>query len=78
MELRQACVTGAPLTKYWDGLNLFLEDGRIEVDNSTVERCMRPIALNRKNALFAGHDAGAQFLEGLYSIIQANFFSAMG
>ena len=29
------------------------------MDNNTVERTIRPIALNRKNALFAGHDAGA-------------------
>jgi len=29
------------------------------MDNNAVERTIRPIALNRKNALFAGHDAGA-------------------
>ena len=44
------------IAKYWAGLCLILADGRIEMDNNTVER---PIALNRKNALFAGHDAGA-------------------
>lgn len=48
------------IAKYWDGLCLFLDDGRIELDNNPVERTIRPIALNRKNALFAGHDAGAQ------------------
>ena len=37
-----------------------LTAGRIEVDNNPVERTIRPIALNRKSALFAGHDAGAQ------------------
>ncbi len=58
------------ITKYWIGLNLFLTDGRIEIDNNTVERCMRPIALNRKNALFAGHDAGAQNWAMLASIIE--------
>ena len=47
------------IAKYWAGLCLFLTDGRIEMDNNTVERTIRPIALNRKNALFAGHDAGA-------------------
>jgi transposase len=47
------------IAKYWDGLILFLTDGRIEMDNNAVERTIRPIALNRKNALFAGHDAGA-------------------
>jgi transposase len=49
----------AYIAKYWDGLKLFLTDGRIEIDNNSVERTIRPIALNRKNALFAGHDAGA-------------------
>ena len=38
---------------------LFLDDGRIEMDSNAVERTIRSIALNRKNALFAGHDAGA-------------------
>ena len=48
------------IAKYWGGLILFLNDGRIEMDNNAVERTIRPIALQRKNALFAGHDAGAQ------------------
>ncbi len=48
------------IAKYWEGLILFLEDGRVELDSNAVERTIRPIALNRKNALFAGHDAGAQ------------------
>lgn len=39
---------------------MFLGDGCIEVDNNSVERSIRPIALNRKNALFSGHDAGVQ------------------
>lgn len=48
------------IAKYWDGLILFLTDGSIEMDSNAVERTIRPIALGRKNALFAGHDAGAQ------------------
>jgi transposase len=36
----------------------FLDDGRIDLDNNTVERSIRPLALNRKNALFAGSDEG--------------------
>ena len=43
----------------WDGLCRYLEDGRIEIDSNTVERSIRPLALTRKNALFAGHDLGA-------------------
>ena len=48
------------IAKYWDELILFVDDGRIELDSNAVERTIRPIALNRKNALCAGHDAGAQ------------------
>lgn len=42
----------------WEGLTLFLEDGRVELDSNIVERSIRPLALNRKNALFAGSDEG--------------------
>jgi transposase len=45
---------------HWEGLVRFLDDGRIEIDSNSVERTMRPIALSRKNALFAGHDTGAE------------------
>ena len=62
------------IAKYWQnaggGLTLFLTDGRIELDNNTVERTIRPIALNRKNALFAGHDAGAQNWATIASLIE--------
>jgi transposase len=43
----------------WDDLSRFLDDGRIELDTNTVERAIRPIALGRKNHLFAGSDGGA-------------------
>lgn len=42
----------------WDGLSRFLDDGRVDLDSNTVERSIRPLALNRKNALFAGSDEG--------------------
>ena len=45
---------------HWDGLCRFLDDGRIEIEPNIVERSIRLIALTRKNALFAGHDIGAQ------------------
>src|SRR4051812_4463740 len=48
---------------------LFLEDGRIEVDTNTMERTMRPIALGRKNALFAGSESGARTWAILASLI---------
>ena len=58
------------IAQYWEGLSLFLTDGRIELDNNPVERTIRPIALNRKNALFAGHDAGAQNWAVIASLIE--------
>jgi transposase len=42
------------MLNHWDGLTLFLSDGRVEVDSNTVERSMRPIALGRRNSVFAG------------------------
>jgi transposase len=54
----------------WDGLVRFLDDGGIEIDSNTVERAMRPIALNRKNALFAGSDQGAENWAMLASLIE--------
>jgi hypothetical protein len=46
--------------RYWAGLILFLDDGRLELDTNTIERAIRPIALGRKNSLFAGSDGGAR------------------
>lgn len=54
----------------WDGLSLFLGDGRVEIDSNIVERAIRPIALNRKNALFAGSDGGGQHWAVLASLIE--------
>jgi len=42
------------------GLVRFLDDGRIEIDSNVVERTIRPIALGRKNHLFAGSDGGGE------------------
>lgn len=60
----------AYIAKHWDGLKLFLTDGRVEIDNNSVERTIRPIALNRKNALFAGSDAGAEHWATIASLIE--------
>ena len=54
----------------WEGLTRFLDDGRIEIDSNVVERAIRPIALNRKNALFAGSDGGAEHWAVIASLIE--------
>ncbi|BBU64271.1 hypothetical protein MSC49_42060 (plasmid) [Methylosinus sp. C49] len=54
----------------WDGLTRFIDDGYIEIDSNVVERAIRPIALNRKNALFAGSDGGAENWAIVASLIE--------
>jgi len=54
----------------WDGLSRFLDDGHIEIDSNVVERAIRPLALNRKNALFAGSDGGGEHWAILASLIE--------
>lgn len=60
----------AYIHNHWDGLQTFLQDGRIEIDSNRVENLIRPIALNRKNALFAGHDEGGIAWGRIASLIE--------
>jgi transposase len=55
---------------HWDGLARFLDDGRIELDNNSVERAMRPVCLSRKNSLFAGSDEGGENWACLASLVE--------
>lgn len=43
-----------------DGFRLFLDDGRVDIDSNLVENAIRSPAMNRRNALFAGHDEGGR------------------
>jgi len=78
LEAKLAVVSGkstiAEAIRYalsrWEGLVRFLDDGRIEIDSNVVERAMRPIALGRKNHLFAGSDGGGQHWAVLASLIE--------
>jgi len=54
----------------WVGLTRFIDDGRIEIDSNVIERSIRPIALNRKNALFAGSDGGGEHWAIIASLIE--------
>jgi transposase len=56
---------------HWEGLILFLDDGRLELDTNTVERAIRPITLGRKNALFAGADSGGRHWAIIATLIQS-------
>lgn len=53
----------------WPRLERYLEDGRYEIDNNWVENSIRPVALGRKNYLFAGSHDAAQRSAMIYSLI---------
>ncbi len=55
---------------HWHGFTVFLDDGRVEMDSNTIERTFRPVALGRKNHLFAGSDGGAKNWALFASLIQ--------
>jgi len=54
---------------HWTQLTRFLEDGRLPVDNNLVENSIRPVALGRKNWLFAGSEDGAKRMAIIYSLV---------
>jgi transposase len=60
----------AYIHRHWDGLQIVLSDGRVEMDTNPVENSIRPITLNRKNALFAGHDEGGRTWARMASLIE--------
>jgi transposase len=53
----------------WEALTRFCDDGRIEIDNNSAERSIRPLVLGRRNYLFAGSDGGGTSAAALYSLI---------
>ncbi len=53
----------------WNELCVYVDDGRLNIDNNPVERSIRPVAVGRKNYLFAGSPKGAQRLAVIYSLI---------
>lgn len=55
--------------KRWKELTLYTTDGRLEIDNNKIENEIRPIALGRKNYLFAGSHESAQRIAMIYSLL---------
>jgi hypothetical protein len=55
--------------KLWDRLTVYLYHGELQIDNNLIGNCIRPIALGRKNFLFAGSHAAAQNTAMLYSFL---------
>ncbi len=55
------------VTPLWESLQNYLHDGNLLIDNNLIENAIRPIALGRKNYLFAGSHNGAQRSAMFYS-----------
>jgi transposase len=53
----------------WMALTRYRDDGRIEIDNNSAERSIRPLVLGRRNYLFAGSDSGGERAANIYSLI---------
>jgi transposase len=52
----------------WEKLSRYTEDGMLEIDNNLVENAIRPVAIGRKNYLFAGSHDAAQRAAMMYSL----------
>jgi len=54
----------------WDPLSVYVDDGRVEIDNNIAERAIRPIGIGRKNWLFAGSDTGGERIANILTLIE--------
>jgi transposase len=61
----------------WTALTRYRDDGRIEIDNNSAERSIRPVVLGRRNYLFAGSDAGGERAACIYSLIGTALLNAI-
>lgn len=61
----------------WPSFTLFLEDGRVAIDNNVAERAVKPVVIGRKNWMFAGSDAGGETLADAMTIIETAKMSAL-
>ena len=56
---------------HWIALNRYLDDGRLEIDNNSIERAIRPVAQGRANWLFVASERGGHAAAALYSLIES-------
>ena len=54
----------------WKALNVYIKDGRLEIDNNRSERCIKGVVLGRKNYLFMGSVRGGKAAAIIYSLIE--------
>jgi hypothetical protein len=61
----------------WTALTRYRDDGRIEIDNNSAERSIRPLVLGRRNYMFAGADVGGERAANIYSLIGTALLNAI-
>jgi transposase len=61
----------------WASFTLFLDDGRVAIDNSVAERDLKAVVLGRKNFLLAGSDAGGEILADAMTVIETAKMSGL-
>ena len=61
----------------WPSFTLFLDDGRVAIDNNVAERAVKPVVIGRKNWMFAGSDAGGETLADAMTIIETAKMSGL-
>lgn len=55
----------------WKYMERYLDDGKLEIDNNLVENAIRPVAIGRKNYLFAGSPQGAEWAAIIYTLLSS-------
>ncbi|NIE81627.1 IS66 family transposase [Asaia sp. As-1742] len=61
----------------WNAFTLFLQGGRVAIDNNAAERAIRPVCVGRKNYLFAGSDAGGDNIADAMTLIESAKLSGL-
>ena len=61
----------------WEALTRYATDGRLEMTNNAAERAIRPLAIGRKNWLFAGSDTGGERAALMYTLIETAKLSGL-
>ncbi len=59
------------LKNQWPTLVVFLDDGRVPIHNNACENAIRPLAVGRRNWLFAGSERGGAAAATIYSVIES-------
>jgi transposase len=72
-QVTPSSLTGKALTylsNQWPTLTVYGEDGRLNIDNNTIERAIRPFVIGRNNWLFSDTVKGVNASANLYSLIE--------